>query len=55
MEQADTVGVGRAGGYDTIVLREIERPRNHTAFPGIVEDARIFASKLARLAEGGKF
>lgn len=56
MEQANNAGACRAGGCDvTAVPREIQRSRNQPTFPGLAEDARIFAKKLARLAEGGKF
>lgn len=54
MRQADTAGAWSSGAYNvTAVPRQIERSTNQTAFPGLAEDARIFAKKLARLAEGG--
>lgn len=54
MRQADIAGTWCSGGCNvTAVPHEIERSRNQTALTGLAEDARIFAKKLARLAEGG--
>lgn len=56
MEQADTAGGWRAAGCDvTAVPRQIEQSRHQPGFPGLAEDARMFAKKLARLAEGDEF